>query len=265
MLFFKKRRPKVGLALSGGGARGVSCIGVFKALNECGIKIDFVAGTSAGALGAVMYASQMDMLEFEKKANELTTKDIRSSKIPFLPTSTDKLQDLIRNTIKYENLEDLPIPCCVVTCDIIKAEEVDFTKGNIAKTVAGSCCMPGFFTPVEYKEYHLMDGGLINNIPANICRQHGCDIVIVVDFNSTRGYGTESVKTLDCLLAAMRILMKNNSVSGYANADIVIQPKLKQYKSTKLENAQELIDEGYHATMEKMIEIESLIAKGKKK
>ena len=263
MSFFRKKKLKIGLAFSGGGARGVAYIGVIKALKECNVKIDFVAGTSAGALGAVLFASDMDINELEKKAIELNTKDIRASKIPFLPTSTDKLQALSKETIRYKNLEDLPIPCCVVACDMIKAEEVDFTKGDISKVVAGSCCAPGFFTPVEYKDYHLMDGGLINNIPANICRQHGCDIVIAVDANSTRGYGTESLKTIDCLLAAMRILMKNNSVSGYENADIVIQPNLKQYKITKLENTQSVIDEGYRATMLKMMEIEKLIANKK--
>lgn len=257
-----RKNLKIGLALSGGGARGVAYIGVFKALKQAGIKIDFVAGTSVGALASVVFSSGIDLDKVEEMAKNLTTKDILTRKMFFLPGETDKLQGIISSLVPYTRLEDLPITTCIVTCDMIKAEEVDFVSGDISKVVAGSCSMPGFFEPVIYEKYHLMDGGLINNIPANKCREAGCDIVIIVDINSTRGYGTTSVKMFDCVTAAMRILMKNNSFDNYQYGDIIIQPNLKKFKSTRLDNVADMIEEGYVSTMAMLPRIDKVIASG---
>ncbi len=262
---WRRKKCRVGLALSGGGARGLAYIGVFRALADAGIKIDFVSGTSVGALAAVIYASKCDLDRVEEYAKRLTTRDIMTRKMLVMPDDTAKLQKIIRDLVDVENLEDLSIPCEIVTCDIKTAQEVSFRSGDISKIVAGSCSMPGFFNPVVYEDYHLMDGGLINNIPANKCRNYPCDVVIVIDINSTRGSGTDSLKTLECVKVAMRILMKNNSKDGYKNADIVVKPDLKRFSSTKLENIHLMIEEGYRATMAAMPDIKMLIDRGPRK
>ena len=155
----------------------------------------------------------------------------------------------------------MKIPFCAVAVDLISGDEIRITKGNLATAVSGSCAVPGVFAPVEFENMHLADGGLQNNIPADIPRFYDCDYVISVDVNSTRGEGTESLGLVDTLLASLRILMKSNSVKGYINSDLVIKPDLKRYKSTKTEGKEEMIEEGYLATIEKIPEILKMISK----
>ena len=241
----KYPKTKIGLALGGGASRGLSHIGVIKAFEEAGIKFDFVAGTSVGSLIGAFYCAgktSSEMIEIVKNTKE---KDIRTSKIIFSPSKTIGLQNLIIKNIGDINIEDLPIPFAPVAVDLKTTNEVAFRHGNLAKAVAGSCAVPGVFAPVEFQNKLLCDGGLQNSIPSDVPKLFGCDYVVAVDVNSTRAYGTESTKLLDVLLASIRILMKNIPAKGYLNADVMLAPSLKQFKSTKLKGAEEMIEEGY--------------------
>ena len=121
--------------------------------------------------------------------------------------------------------------------------------------MAGSCCVPGFFHPVEFENRLLCDGGLQNTIPANIPRYFGCDYVIAVDCNSTRTYGTNSPKVLDVLGCTIRVLMKSNAVKGYVCADVMIATDNKRFKSTKLFGLDEMVEEGYKNAIDAMPKI----------
>ena len=138
-------------------------------------------------------------------------------------------------------------------------KEVVLEKGNLPKAVAGSCAVPGVFYAVEYEDKTLIDGGVMNNIPADVLRRQGCDVVITVDVNSTRGGGTSSDKFYDILMASIGIMMKNNSNQGYTYSDIVIQPDMKRFRSTKLDGYEAMVEEGYNATIAVMPEILKLI------
>ena len=241
----KYPKTKIGLALGGGASRGLSHIGVIKAFEEAGIKFDFVAGTSVGSLIGAFYCAgktSSEMIEIVKNTKE---KDIRTSKIIFSPSKTSGLQNLIIKNIGDINIEDLAIPFAPVAVDLKTTNEVAFRHGNLAKAVAGSCAVPGIFAPVDFQNKLLCDGGLQNAIPSDVPKLFGCDYVVAVDVNSTRAYGTESNKLLDVLLASIRILMKNIPAKGYLNADVMLAPNLKQFKSTKLKGADEMIEEGY--------------------
>lgn len=257
--WFKKKKKKIGLCLGGGGTRGYAHLGALKAFEEYGIKFDVVAGTSVGSLVGALYCSNVKFERMYEISKTIQPKEIRKSKFGFMPSSTAGLQNLIKDNVPFENLEDLPTKLFVVAVDLKTGVEYNFEHGEIASLVAGSCAVPAIFTPVPYKDYYLIDGGVMNNIPANVLKEDGCDIVITVDVNSTRGSGTDSTRTMDTIMASFGIMMKNNSKSGYTYSDIIIKPDIKKYKSTKIEGADEMIQEGYNATMALMPQIMQLI------
>ena len=236
---------KIGLALSGGGTRGLAYLGVFKALEENGIKFDYVAGTSVGSLMGAVYASRMPVEEMIERAHQVSVKDILTNKIKFMPSKTEKFIELIDDILGNSTFETLDIPLTVVATDVISGKELRITKGNLATAIAGSCAVPAIFKPVDFEKYRLYDGGLVNNIPADAVREMGED----------RGYGTESTKYLEELKAALRILMKSNSINGYIYSDLVVKLDLNKFNRAKLDGLDEMIEQGYLQTLEQMPQI----------
>ncbi len=257
---FLSKKVKVGVAFGGGGARGMSHIGVIKAFEEFGIKFDYIAGTSVGSIIGAAYASGMNSNQIYEIAKKVKTKDIKTSKVFFMPSKTEGIEKLMIESFGDINIEELQKPFSAVAVDIKTTKEVCISSGNLAKAVAGSCCVPGIFQPVEFGDKLLCDGGLQNNIPANIPRYFDCDYVVAVDCNSTRIYGTESTKVLDVLTCTLRTLMKSNSVKGYLCADVVIATDNKKFKSTKLEGIDEMIERGYKSAIDMMPEIMKLFS-----
>ena len=248
-------KPKVGLALSGGGARGFGHLGALKAFEELGVEFECVAGTSVGSLVGAMYCYGMTADEMIKFALNLKVKDIRTSKIIFVPSKTNKLEELIISAMGDIDIKDLKKKFCAVAVDMKDGEEIVFSEGRLCKVLAGSCAVPVVFDCVEYENMILMDGGLANTIPADVPKLMGCAKVIAVDINKYRGRGTDSTKLFDLVMASIRILMKSNCVKGKLNSDILIEPELKDFKSTSFDGAEEMIKEGYRAVMEKKDEI----------
>lgn len=264
--FFGSKSPKIGVAFGGGGARGMSHIGVIKAFEEFGLQFDYFAGTSVGSIIGSAYANGLTSKDMLEIAKDLRVKDIRTNKVVFMPSKTDGLEKLMIDTFGDINIEDLKKPFSAVAVDIKSIKEVCITHGNLAKAVAGSCCVPGIFQPVEFGDKLLCDGGLQNTIPANVPRYFGCDYVIAVDCNSTRTYGTDSSKVLDVLGCAIRVLMKSNAVKGYLCADLVIGTDNKRFKPTSLEGIDEMVQQGYHNAIDLMPQIMRIFeGKAKKK
>ena len=257
----KNKKVKIGLALGGGGARGFAHLGAIKAFEEYGLKFDFVAGTSAGSLVGAFYSHGWSYEQMYNMAKNFREKDIRRSKIPLMPSSTEGLEEILRNNLGDIDVKESNIPLAVVAVDILSTKECVITNGNLAKAVAGSCAVPAIFQPVEFQDRLLSDGGLQNTLPSNVPKLFGCDYVVAVDVNPSRNYGAKSTKILDVLSATIRILMKKNAETGYVFGDIVIQPETKRFKSTKMEGYDEMIEEGYRATIERMPEILALFNK----
>ncbi len=260
MGLFSKKPKRPALVLGGGATRGLAHIGAIKAFEEHGISFDYVVGTSVGSIIAAFYAAGITSEQMISYVKTLNVKDIKTGLIPLVPSKTDGIENLIKKYLGDINVEDLKHKFCAVAVDIKSGQEIHFSEGKLAKVVAGSCSVPGVFMPVKYNGYVLHDGGLSNNIPSNVPGLiFNCDSVIAVDVNSTRGYGTDSDKFVDTLLASMRIMMKSNSLKGYLNSDLVIQPDLKRFKSTKLNAIDEMIEEGYKATIFQMENIKAIL------
>ncbi len=254
-----KKKYKIGLCLSGGGTRGFAHLGAFKAFEEYGIEFDAVAGTSIGAICGALYASKLSTKEIEKYALGIKTKDFRQSKLGFLPSKMDNLQQLLKSIIPYKNIEELPIPYYAVAIDLKSGKEVVFSSGDIATVATASSALPGVFFPIKYKGMTLIDGGVLNNIPSNVLRKNGCDFVITVDCNPTRGGGTNSENIFSQFSASIGIMIVNNSKYGILTSNIVIQPDMKKFHSMKISNAKEMVEQGYKATLEMMPEIIKLL------
>lgn len=265
MKLFFRRKPKIGVAFGGGGARGFSHLGVIKAFEEFGLKFDYVCGTSVGSLVGALYANDMNYDQMYNIAKKLKAKDIKKNKIFFMPSSTEGIEELMKQAVGDINIEELKTPYSAIAVDIKSTKEVCISHGNLSKAVAGSCCVPGVFQPVEFGDRLLCDGGLQNTIPANIPRYFDCDYVIAVDCNSTRTYGTDSPKVIDVLACSIRILMKSNAVKGYVCADVTIATDNKRFKSTKLDGMEDMIQEGYKNAIDAMPKIMEIFSGKKKK
>ncbi len=260
-----KKYRKIGLALGGGGARGFALIGAVRAFEEANIKFDYISGTSIGSVIGAMLAFGVTSQEMQDIATKIRVKDIRKNVIPFMPSSTENIEKIITQTVGDINIEDLKTPFCAVAVDMISGNEVDITQGRLCKALAGSCAVPTVFNAVEFEDKLLFDGGLQNTIPADVLRKLGCDAVVSIDINSTRGNGTDSKKYFDLLMASVRVMMKSNAIKGYLNSDIIVKPDLKRFSASKTTGMLEMIEEGYNATKKMIPEIKNLFRKKKLK
>ena len=250
---------KTGIVFSGGGVRGFSYIGVMRALKEAGIEFDMVAGTSIGSLMGALYALDMPIEEMEQYALKVKQSDFTSSKIMFVPSKTERFEKMLDEILQDNTFETLKKPLCVVAVDLKTGKEVHITSGNLKKAIAGSCAVPGVFTPVELDDKILVDGLLTNNIPADALREMGADIVVSLDINPTRGYGTDSTKTIDVLKASLRILMVSNAVNGYVHSDYIIKIDLSEFSQLKISNTLELMKRGYVATKKVIPDLQQVL------
>jgi len=190
-------KQQIGLALGSGSARGLSHIGAIRALEDAGIKIDFVSGTSIGALiGAVYASNKLDALE--KVYRNFDWKKIADFFDIVFPKSGlidgNKVENFVRQYVHAENIEDLIIPFQAVAADINTGEEVTLDKGDIIEAVRASISVPGIFTPVRKNGNILVDGGLVNPVPVSTARAMGADFVIAVDLNHDIVAGKSSQK-----------------------------------------------------------------------
>ena len=187
MIKEKKRRKKVGIALGSGSARGWAHIGVFKALDEENIQIDYIAGTSIGALVGSVYA-EGNIKSLEKFAKSITWKTIISYLDITLPIngliSGKRVSKLLTGYFSYKKIEALNIPFCCVAVDITTGKEVRINSGRIVDAIRSSISIPGIFTPFEKDKRYFVDGGVINPLPVNVVREMGAETVIAVDLNN---------------------------------------------------------------------------------
>ncbi len=182
----KPRKPRIGLALGSGSARGWAHVGVIRALEEAGIKPDMVCGTSIGALVGAAYAAG-ELEDFERWLRGLSIKDVLS----FMDLNWnggmikgERLMTFFRNNFIDRPIEQLSIPFAAVATALHTGTEVWLREGSTVDAVRASIALPALFTPVLHEGRMLVDGGLVNPVPVSLARAMGADIVIAVDLNS---------------------------------------------------------------------------------
>jgi NTE family protein len=179
-------RPVVGVALGGGGARGIAHIGVLRVLEREGMPIDCLAGTSIGGIVAAAYASGLtpDQLEEEAKNTTNAWQMFRFADPGPLKHGLlrgNRLQNFFEDRLGSKTFADLEIPLAIVSVDLNAREEAVITEGSVSLAVRATISVPGLFMPVEVHGKRLVDGGLLNNVPVSAARQLGADVVIAVD------------------------------------------------------------------------------------
>ncbi|MFJ2360726.1 hypothetical protein C3E98_005455 [Pseudomonas sp. MWU13-2625] len=280
-------RPKVGLVLSGGAARGLAHIGVLKALEEQGIKIDAIAGTSMGAVVGGLYASGYKIDELEKLALNIDWQQALSDAppredVPFRRKQDDRdflvkqklsfrddgslglplgviqgqnlallLESLLAHTSDTRDFDKLPIPFRAVATDIASGEKVVFRKGHLPQVIRASMSIPAVFAPVELDGRLLVDGGMTDNIPLDVAREMGVDVAIVVDIGTPLRNRKQLTTVVDVLNQSITLMTRRNSeeqLAALKPTDVLIQPALAAFGVTDFGKAQEMIDAGYRAT-----------------
>lgn len=242
--------PKVGVALGSGAARGLANLGVLQVLHEEGIPIDLVTGTSAGAVIACLYAAGSDLKLLGEMVEQLDWSDLTSWTLQRRGlVSSEKLHAMLRVLTRDANFEDLDIPAAVVATDLQTGEEVVLQSGPVAQAVQASLSIPGVFVPVELDGRLLVDGALVNRVPASLCRQIGAELVIAVDvgFAPLRSH----IRNLpDVITQTIDILSRQASRS--IEADVLITPDLGNVTLTQLNRSREIIEMGRLAALQSL-------------
>ncbi len=243
----EKSRPKIGLALSGGAARGTAHLGVLKALEEHGIRPDCISGTSIGAFIAGLYAFGVSIEELKDIAEKIKWIHVTSftlSKLGFL--SNEDVAELIEKSVGKVRIEDAKIPLAIIAADISTGEKIVMRSGDLAEAVTASTCIPGVFAPVKMGEKYLVDGLVVENVPVSPLKGMGADVIIAVNLGSERKY-RDPDDLLDVLLNAFYIAVDRASQDDIAAADVLIEPRVAQFRRTDLKKVPELFSEGYRA------------------
>jgi len=228
-----KKIPKIGLALGSGSTRGYAHIGVIKVLEKNKIPIDFIAGTSVGAMIGAVYAFCKDSHKLEKIILSPSWRQVISFIDPSLRGGLidgNKIKKFINDNIKKSTFNKLKIPFKVVATDFQTAEPVEISKGNVATAVQASISVPLFFKPVSLQDRMLWDGGLSESVPVQTVRKMGADIVIAVNLDNKSRFNKERNMGNNPYLIALKTIkyfqyhLAKNCVKS---ADIVIDPLIK--------------------------------------
>ena len=243
-----KKYP-LGIAFSGGGAKGAAHCGALQALKEYGIKPDIVSGTSVGALVAVLYSagfSPKQMIETFQGLNFF--KDIVAPSLPKGGLFDSRpLLTLVKNLLPYNRLEELPIPTLIVASDMERGMSKVFTKGEIAPRVVASCSIPVIFQPMCINGTHYVDGGTFQNLPVSAIRQK-CDKVIALNLNHMEA---EKLKNnlISIAYRSFMMMMVSNVAADSAQADLFIDLDTYGCMAHDISRIEELFFRGYESTV----------------
>ena len=255
--------PKIGLALSGGAARGMAHVGVLRALVENDIHIDCVAGTSAGSIVAGAFATGMPVEEIAEFGRSLRWRDIGRMTMSRLGVqSNERLEQYLRTRLPITRFEDLPVPFAAVATDLKTGKAVVMKdEGDVPFAIRASCAIPGWYVPVLDQEgRQLVDGGLVAVIPSSVTRSLGADIVIAVDVNTEGAtFITSSSSVIGVLLQSMMVVQKTASSYQLEMSDVVISPKVGHIRWDEMGRAEELIEAGYKAGLESIPKVRELL------
>jgi len=262
----RSRRPKIGLALGSGGPRGLAHIGVIKALEENNIPIDFIAGSSIGAMVGGFYAATRDIQYVERVALGTDRRTMFSLLDPSFRQGLlagDKVKKFIENHLDGITFDDLAVPLSVVATNIKNGDIVVINKGKVASAIRASISLPLVFKPVEIKRQLLADGGLSAPVPVEVVRTMGADFVIAVNLdadyfadknnkNDTFGF----YKIADNSINLLRHHLARWNVKG---ADVVISPRVGNANWSNFWDGKDIILAGKRTTKKALPQLKKMV------
>lgn len=223
--------PRIGLALGGGAARGFAHIGVIQVLEENGIKVDLVAGTSAGSLVAALYASGKNGRELGTLAQTMDETAITDWAFPGRALIRgEALARYVRDQTGGRTIEQLKLPLGIVATDLDSGAPILFQRGDPGVAVRASSAVPAVFQPVRIGQREYVDGGLVSPVPVRFARQMGADLVVAVDITAMPD-GNPTGDAVRMLLQTFSIMGRSINSFELKEADIVVRPKLQGVSS----------------------------------
>ncbi|MDW7681395.1 MAG: patatin-like phospholipase family protein, partial [bacterium] len=287
---------KVGLALSGGGARGIAHIGAIIALEEEGIPIDLIAGTSMGSIVGGLYAAGYSGEEMRWLVRQIDWQAIFKQKpdpsaefvseqygvlkpllrlrfkfwelyLPFGLNNGQRIsEELFRHTAAanfaaHANFDSLVVPYRALAVDIATGEVLALSQGDLAQAIHASMAIPFVFYPARVGERLLVDGGVLNILPTDVVQEMGADVIVAVDLEQLFPLGKEPKHFSDVAIHTLDITIRELKKDNVALADVLVEPDLGDHSAYSYSNFDFLIEQGYRATMAKMETIKRLIPK----
>jgi NTE family protein len=278
-------RPKIGLALEGGGALGLAHIGVLQWFEDHHIPIDYIAGTSMGGLVGGLYATGMSPEELRDLVQQQNWDVIIGGRTQYQNLSFRRKEDLRaypnslvvglkngltlpaglnagqeisllidRETLPYSRLasfDQLPIPFRCVATDLVSGQEVVFSQGSLARAMRATMSIPGLFAPVRDGDKVYVDGGLLRNLPTDVVRKMGADVVIAVHLE-TAPVKPEGIQSLFTVLGrSVDVVVHENEIRGLAGADLIVNVNLRDFNSLDYPKSKLIIEKGENAAQEK--------------
>lgn len=287
----ENERPKIGLVLSGGAAKGIAHIGVLKVLEEAGLTVDYIGGTSMGSIVGALYAMGYDaktlenlvlkqdwsyLLGDEVAISNLSIEEKEESRRYFLSFQAERFRPKLPSGLRsgqnislllsglawpYQDIDDfsnLPIPFLCIATDIVEGEQVILDKGYLPDAIRASMAIPTIFTPVEIDDRLLVDGGMVNNFPVKEVRDMGADILIGSDCGF-RAFKKDEIKSLTAVLEqSLYIMASEKSQAGKELCDILIEPEFRDNAAIDFAKSGELIKIGEKAARKQFVALKNL-------
>src|SRR5580693_6992076 len=251
-------RPRVGLALSGGFARGIAHIGVLRVLREAGIHVDVVAGTSVGALIGSAFCAGTPLEEMERIGAATSFTDFGRWTPSWLGLATNqRLETYLERFTPVKTFEELAIPLAIAATDISAGVTVYYTRGPLGPPLRGSCAYPGLFVPIQFEDRTLVDGFLTSPVPVEGVALLGVDIVIAVYLEPS---SLEPPRTFtDVLSRSFNIIQRHADLAWRQQADVIIEPDMRTFLWDDFTRTPELVAAGEAAAKEALPGIRELI------
>jgi NTE family protein len=285
----KKPRPKIGLALEGGGALGLAHIAVLQWLDDHHIPVDYIAGTSMGALVGGMYATGKSPRAINAEVIRLSAEDLISGEnhFPDLSFRRKEEQRAYLNSLQFgvriglhlpaglttgqninyvlaevalpysylESFDDLPTPFRCVATELVNGEKKVFDRGSLSEAMRASMSLPGVFSPVRIGQNVYVDGGLVDNLPTDVVKEMGADIIIAVHLQKATPRPEDVQSIVDVLQGTIEAVIRTNEREGMKKANVVINVNLAGYHSTSYDQRHEIEQLGKKAVEEMSAEL----------
>lgn len=262
-------RKKLGLALGSGGARGVAHIGFLQALEEEGIRADFVTGCSMGSIVGGCYCAGVPVEEMKKRALKLRLSQIASLNVAPIRANglfrLGKARNLLLELVGDKRFDELPIPFCCVATDLYAGETVSLSEGSVVDAMIASSSMPGAFTPFCEGERCLVDGGILERVPTKQLKKMGAEVIVAVDVLGDLMQKQVTGNIVDTLLRCIDIMdtrsTQSKKRSRMRSVDLWLEPDLgamSQYR-VKQKNLQFAYDKGYELGKANVKKIKELL------
>jgi NTE family protein len=255
--------PKIALVLGGGAARGFAHVGVIRVLEQERIPVDLVVGTSVGSLIGALYASERNSFELEWTAFQLRREDlfdfgIANAVLGMGLAKGELLEAFVKARVKQERIEQLKIPFAAVATDLNWGERIVLDRGPIARAVRASSAIPGVFEPVAHEGKILVDGGVVDNLPVDVARAKGADLVLAVDIGEDVG-NVNITNMLDVMLQATNIMFAVNAEARKAGADVLVEPDVGGVGMLDFDKRKACMEAGIDATRKAVPKIRAAI------